>query len=159
MNEAQFCTVIKNSFPEDCIYKIPDPSSLYSQTVKRIFDGIGMIEVEGTLHPLYWEAKYLKKAGAFNFKRIEPHQDKYLRLYRRIPGSVVWVVIGMDFGRADKRVFILDWDDRFGLLYEKGFSIHKKILEQLPYNKISKGVFSPDNIITYDVLQRVAGIS
>ena len=37
MNEAQFCGWIKNSFPEDHIFKIPDPSSgNFAMTVKRV---------------------------------------------------------------------------------------------------------------------------
>ena len=157
MNEAEFCTIIKNSFPEDYIYKIPDPSGAFSMTVKRTFDGIGMIEQGGVLHPFYWEAKYLPKASAFNFNRIEVHQDKYLRWYRKIPGAISWVIIGINFGRADKRVFILDWDEDFGKLYAKGFSIHKKFLEKLPYNEVHKGKFEPVEVISYKKLEEIMG--
>ena len=34
-------------------------------------------------------------------------------------------------------------------LFEKGFSIHLKKLNTLPFNKIEKGVFNFDNIIEY----------
>lgn len=159
MNEAQFCGWIKNSFPEDHIFKIPDTSSgNFAMTVKRAFDGIGMIEQDGILHPLYWEAKYLPKAGAFNFNRIEPHQDKYLRIYKQIPGAVSYVIVGIDFGRSDKRVFIFDWDEDFGKLYAKGFSIHKKFLEKLPYNEVHKQKFELTNIITIQTLLDVYGV-
>lgn len=155
MNESEFCTIIKNSFPKDFIYKIPDPTGQFSMTIKRTFDGIGMIEVDREIHPLYWEAKYLPKAGAFNFNRIEVHQDYYLRFYKKIPNAISYIIVGINFGRADKRVFIFDWDEDFGKLYKEGFSIHKKVLEKLPYNKISKGKFAVENIITYKKLMEL----
>lgn len=153
MNEAQFCGLIKASFPKDWIFKIPDPSGAYAMTVKRAFDGIGMIQKEDGVHFLCWEAKYLPKAGAFNFNRVEPHQDFYLREYKKAMGVISYLIVGIDFGRADKRVFIFDWDEDFGKLYAKGFSIHKKDLERLPYNKVSKGAFPLDNIITFQTLK------
>ena len=152
MNEAQFCGIIKNSFPKDWIFKIPDPSGDFAMTVKRAFDGIGMIQKEDGIHFLCWEAKYLSKAGAFNFQRIELHQDFFLRQFRHAMGVISYVIVGIDFGRADKRVFIFDWDEDFGKLYTEGFSIHKKILEKLPYNKVTKQAFEVKNIIDYKTL-------
>jgi hypothetical protein len=44
-------------------------------------------------------------------------------------------------------------------LYHKGFSIHKKELEKLPYNLIKKDIFTFDNIITKETLVSIYGDS
>ena len=152
-NEAELCTIIAKSFTFG--WKIPDPSGNYFQTSIRAFDGIATQMFEDGLHFVCWEAKYLKSPGAFAFTRIEPHQNEYLVEFRKAKEVKSMVLVGIDFGRSDKRVFIFDWDENFSELYKIKFSIHLKELEKLPYNKISKGTFSFDNIITYDMLKKV----
>ena len=57
---------------------------------------------------------------------------------------------------GDNRAYIFDVSAVSELYYE-GFSIHKKFLEQLPYNEIHKGIFSFDNIITRSELYKIIG--
>ena len=58
--------------------------------------------------------------------------------------------------RGDNRAYIFDVSAVSELYYE-GFSIHKKFLEQLPYNEIHKGIFSFDYIITKEELYKIIG--
>ena len=157
MNEAQFCTVIKNSMIDG--FKIPDPTGQFSATIKRAYDGIGLLEKEDGLHFCCWEAKWLKDMCAFPFKRVEPHQDYFIRAHKKAKEVLGYVIVGVDAARNDKRVLIFDWDEDFGKLYQAGFSIHKKYLEQLPYNKMSKGIFEFKEIITIDTLLKLYGKS
>ena len=153
-NEAEFSTITKNSIIAG--FKIPDPQGMAAMTAsKRAFDGIGMIKENDELVFLCWETKFLKSMGAFSLKRVEEHQDFYLREYRKAKSIKSWVILGVDVGRNDKRAYIFDWDERFGELYKKGFSIHKKYLEKLPYNEIHKKLFEYNNIITFEVLQSI----
>ena len=145
-NEAEFCNVVKKSMI--CSYKIPDPSGVYANTIKRSFDGIGMLLINNELKFVCWEAKFLKKPQAFNFNRIEKHQSFYLKEYSK-SNVLCFVIVGIDYGRADKRVLIFKWDEDMDALFEKGFSIHLKKLNTLPFNKIEKGAFNFDNIIEY----------
>ena len=155
-NEAEFCTVIKNSMVKG--YKIPDESGFQygAHTSIRCFDGIGMLdskyfgENNNQLKFICWEAKYLKKPGAFAFSKIRPWQNEYLCAYEKADKVKSLVIVGIDYGRADKRAFVFEWNDNFSDLYNIGFSIHLKELEKLPYNKLSKGIFTFDNIITYE---------
>lgn len=152
-NEAEFCTVIKNSLVVG--YKQPDPSGQYTNTSIRSCDGFGMIQNGNKLNFVCWEAKFLKKPGAFSFKRIEPHQNYYLTEWKKAESIRCFIIVGVDYGRADKRAFVFEWDNDFGELYKIGFSIHLKELNKLPYNKISKGKFTFDNIITYSMLKEI----
>lgn len=149
-NEAELCSVITKSLVNG--YKIPDPSGMYAMTSKRAFDGIGTLVVNGELTFICWEAKFLKRPGAFNFNRIEPWQSFYLSEYSKAKNVVSYVIVGVDYGRADKRVFIFEWNEKMDALYKNGFSVHLKTLNTLPYNKISKSVFSFNNIIKYEDL-------
>ena len=152
-NEAELCTIIAKSFTFG--WKIPDASGNYFQSSIRAFDGIATQMFDDGLHFVCWEAKYLKSPGAFSFKRIETHQNEFLIEFRKAKEVKSMVLVGVDYGRSDKRVFIFDWDENFSDLYKIGFSIHLKELDKLPYNKISKGTFNFDNIITYNMLKSV----
>lgn len=152
-NEAELCTIIAKSFTFG--WKIPDASGNYFQSSIRAFDGIATQMFDDGLHFVCWEAKYLKSPGAFSFKRIETHQNEFLIEFRKAKEVKSMVLVGVDYGRSDKRVFIFDWDENFSNLYKIGFSIHLKELDKLPYNKISKGTFNFDNIITYNMLKSV----
>ena len=145
-NEAEFCNVVKKSMI--CSYKIPDPSGVYANTIKRSFDGIGMLLINDELKFVCWEAKFLKKPQAFNFNRIVRHQFFYLKEYSK-SNVLCFVIVGIYYGRADKRVLIFKWDENMAALFEKGFWIHLKKLNALPFNKIEKGVFKFSNGIGY----------
>lgn len=149
-NEAAFCTIVVNSLIDGA--KIPDPSSGYGQTSKRTFDGVGMLKIDDKLTFICWEAKLLKELSAFNFKRIESHQSYYLMKYQLAQGVKSYLIVGVAAGRADNRAYVFEWNEKMNDLYIKGFSIHKKYLEKLPYNEIHKGVFQFDKIISYEDL-------
>lgn len=157
-NEAELCTVIKKSLVDG--YKIPDESGFQTgaHSSIRCFDGIGMLSADkfggsnNDLNFICWEAKFMKNPGAFSFKRLQPWQNEYLSKYAKARDVRSLVIVGVDYGRADKRVFVFRWDDNFSDLYNIGFSIHLKELNKLPYNSISKGVFEFANIINYNDL-------
>lgn len=149
-NEAEFCTVVKNSMING--FKIPDPSDMFNATSKRCFDGIGTLMIDDKLTFVCWEAKYLKSMSAFNFNRIEEHQNYYLTEFHKAESIKSYLIVGVNCGRADIRVFVFDWNEKFSELYKNGFSIHKKYLEKMPYNKVSKGIFKFENIVKYDEL-------
>lgn len=158
-NEARFCTTIVHSLNKG--YKIPDESGFQygAKTSIRCFDGIGMQEVDGELHFVCWEAKALKQMSAFNFNHIREWQNDYLTEYSHAKGVISYIILGVDCGRGDKRAYVFKWDDSMSSLYKKGFSIHKKELEKLPYNLIKKDVFTFDNIITKETLVSIYGDS
>ena len=147
-NEAELCTVIKNSLING--FKIPDPSSSFKQTSKRVFDGIGTLIVSNELRFVCWEAKFFKKPMAFNSNIIEPQQSYFLSEYSKAKNVISYIILGINYGRADKRVFIFNWDSSMNTLYKKGFSIYLKNLNKLKYNKINKNTFYFENIITYN---------
>lgn len=157
-NEAELCTVIKKSLVDG--YKIPDESGFQTgaHSSIRCFDGIGMLSADkfggsnNDLNFICWEAKFMKNPGAFSFKRLQPWQNEYLSKYAKARDVRSLVIVGVDYGRADKRVFVFRWDDNFSDLYNICFSIHLKELNKLPYNSISKGVFEFANIINYNDL-------
>lgn len=154
-NEAEVCTIIRGSFKYG--FKIPDPSGSFNTTSQRCFDGIGTLYKEDGNHFVCWEAKYLKSMQAFPFAKIEPHQNYYLNLYNKCIGVISYVIVGVNVARGDQRMYIFEWDDFMGQLYENRFSIHKDKLEKLPYNEVHKGMFTFDNIITKDTLNIVYG--
>ena len=155
VNEAQYCTCIVNSLNAtgDLGWKIPDASGNWCTSI-RVFDIMGRKDNK----PLYLEAKFNKEPSAFNFNRIEEHQAYYLDEFAKIPDAVCYVALGVKWARGDTRSFIFEWRD-ISALYKKGFSIHKKELEKLPYNKVSKDLFTFDNIITKETLVSIYGDS
>lgn len=154
-NEAEVCTIIRNSLKDG--FKIPDPSGAFQSTSQRCFDGIGTIEKEDELHFVCWEAKYLKAMSAFNFQKIEPHQNYYLNTYNKCNGIISYVILGVNVARGDQRMYVFEWNDFMGELYKNKFSIHKDKLEQLPYNEVHKNLFTFDNIITKETLEKIYG--
>lgn len=153
-NEAEFCSVVKKSLVHG--FKIPDPTGQFAMTIARAFDGIGAIEREDGLHFVCWEAKHIKGLSAFNFGRIETHQDMWLRRYNECVGVECYVMLGVSVSRGDNRAYIFRWDENMGTLYANKYSIHKKFLEKLPYNEIHNGTFELKNIITYDDLTKLS---
>ena len=141
-NEAELCTIIKNSMIDGV--KIPDPSGNYNQTSIRCFDGIGMLPArvfnEDSDDNLFicWEAKYLKEPKAFSLKAIEPHQAYYLSSFSTARNIKSLLILGVVFGRGDKRVFVFEWTNTMKRLFDCGFSIHKKELMELPFNFVER---------------------
>ena len=154
-NEAQYCTSIVKSLNAtgDLGWKIPDSSGNWATSI-RVFDIMGRKNNK----PLYLEAKFNKDPSAFNFNRIEEHQAYYLDEFAKIPDAYCYVALGVQWKRGETRSFIFDWRD-ISELYHKGFSIHKKELEKLPYNLVKKDIFTFDNIITKGTLVSIYGES
>jgi penicillin-binding protein-related factor A (putative recombinase) len=138
MDEMEFCTVIKNSvnmLKNSICHKIPDPTGAFAQTVKRPFDLFGALNGK----PLYIEAKYMNTAESFNLKKIEDHQiSSLLEFKEAVSDSVCWVVLGVNWGRADKRVYVFSDIKELSLRRKEGKNVLKKELATLPYFKISK---------------------
>lgn len=154
-NEAQYCTSIVKSLNAvgDLGWKIPDPHGDFVSSL-RVFDIMGRKDNK----PLYLEAKFNKDPSAFNLNRIEDHQAYYLDEFAKIPDAFCYIALGVQWKRGETRSFIFDWRD-ISVLYHKGFSIHKKELEKLPYNLIKKDIFTFDNIITKETLVSIYGES
>lgn len=95
--------------------------------------------------------------SAFNFQKIEPHQNYYLNTYNKCNGIISYVILGINVARGDQRMYVFEWNDFMGELYKNKFSIHKDKLEQLPYNEVHKNLFTFDNIITKETLEKVYG--
>ena len=166
-NEAELCTIIKNSMVDGV--KIPDPSGNYTHTSIRCFDGIGMLPAkvfkEDSEDNLFicWEAKYLKEPKAFSLKAVEPHQAYYLSSFSKARNVKSLLILGVVFGRGDKRIFIFEWTDILKKLFDLGFSFHKDKLMQLPFNfvvkdiAINKFVFDFEFLIGTKELNKVYG--
>lgn len=95
--------------------------------------------------------------SAFNFQKIEPHQNYYLNTYNKCNGIISYVILGVNVARGDQRMYVFEWNDFMGELYKNKFSIHKDKLEQLPYNEVHKNLFTFDNIITKETLEKIYG--
>lgn len=143
MDEAFVCRVFSKSIRNlgGDVWKIADPNGNFMQATKRPFDGFGFVEIGNVFCPLYWEAKCLKKLEAFNIKHsLRPHQAENLDLCLKISNSLVWVPLGINVGRRDKRLYIFDWKVLRELYYTKTEknSISANILKTLPFMKIVK---------------------
>lgn len=160
-NEAELCTIIRNSMINGV--KIPDPSGNFTQTSIRCFDGIGMLPAKDFGYEenmnvfVCWEAKYLKEPKAFSLKRVEDHQAFYLSAFSKAMCTQSLLILGVDFGRADKRVFVFKWTDTMAKLFKEGFSFHKDILYKLPFNEVHKDTFEFKKYIDDKVLIDIYG--
>ena len=151
--ESEFCSVIVKSL--DIGYKIPDPTGQFAKTIKRCFDIMGAHNFHGVkehLHPVYIEAKFNKMMSAFNLNRIEDHQAYYLSRFNDVAGAKCFVILGVYAGRGDLRAYVFDWN-ALRPLYEQKKSIYAKVLKELPYNEVHKGVFKFDKIIAKEDLK------
>lgn len=168
-DEAEFNRIVSNSLKASKTvvngqeisgwgYKISDAAGAYLMaTVKSPFDGFGILAKDGNLYNVYFESKFNKTISAINLNRIEPHQMESLVATNVTLSSKSLFCLGVNGEkRGDNRAYIFDVEAVKELYYE-GFSIHKKFLEQLPYNEIHKGLFSFDNIIDKNTLYAVLG--
>lgn len=128
MTEAQFNTIIGNSL--DWHHKISDGS--YGQ---KPYDGFGALAGR----PVYWEAKWLRKPAAFPWSRLESHQiEGLIAMQKNIPAALSWLIIGVDYGRGDKRVFLFDnLEEIRTRKRSEEKSIKKKEFDSLPYTKVA----------------------
>ena len=139
MDEQKFNTIIGNSL--DWRFKIPDAGGM-----AKPFDGIGLFK--GL--PVYWEAKNLKKVEAFNFNRLEDHQIfNLLTIQQQLKQVHAWFIVCVDFGRADKRVFLFrDMDYINNRKKNKKRILKKEWLERKNYVKIKKELIDLEELLS-----------
>ena len=134
-NEAEVCTIIKNSFiaiGEEC-WKIPDPTGDFASTIKRPFDMFGSFEG----NPLYLEVKYMNKMQSFNLNRIEDHQIEALdSLQRKIPTAHCGIALGIKVGRGDNRIIFFHNINEIKVRRKQKQNYLKKELESMSYFEI-----------------------
>ena len=105
-NEAAFNTIVTHSLTFG--HKIGDQGSTISgYHSKNPFDGFGIACTDLGNFAVYFESKYLREPSAFNWNRLEDHQiDSLLTCKKLLPDCLALFLICVDFGRADKRVFV-----------------------------------------------------
>lgn len=168
-DEAEFNRIVANSLKASKTiigdkevngwgYKISDAAGAYLMaTIKSPFDGFGILAKDGQVFNVYFESKFNKALSAINLNRLEPHQMESLLATSITPSSLSVFCLGLNGEkRGDNRAYIFDVSAIKELYYD-GYSIHKKFLEQLPYNEIHKGIFAFDHIIQKDELYKVIG--
>lgn len=136
-NESESCTIVRNSFisQNHYLFKIPDPNSNYTNTIKRPFDLFGRYEEK----PIYIEMKYLSKLESFNLNRIENHQFEALLEHKKIKDAICLIGLSINVSRTDKRIYF--WDINY--IYNRFLSkknILKKELINIPFYTIKKGL-------------------
>lgn len=150
MLESDFNSIVTKSFNSQGGYgfKIPDERSTITG-----FHSKNPYDVYGIYNGKFWswESKWMNKPQSFNFNRLEDHQiDNLIKSYELMRGNGVSVfAIGVDYGRADKRVFIWKNEDLYKIKERKelGKNILKKELDSLKnYVKISKGLINIEDI-------------
>ena len=107
MLESDFNSIVTKSFNSQGGYgfKIPDErSTITGFHSKNPYDVFGLREGKFWA----WESKWMNKVQSFNFNRLEQHQiDNLIKAYEIMGDNSVCVfAVGVDFGRADKRIFV-----------------------------------------------------
>lgn len=146
MDESDLNTLVRNNLSFG--FKIPDPIGMTALSASsRCFDGFGIILENTGAYPVYWESKFSKKLQAFNLKKIETHQaDNLSKIADLLPSARTWVIYGVHAGHGDTRLYVFDW--RFlRKRYKDEENVLKKHLDNLPYNKVKKGIVVFEHII------------
>lgn len=151
MLESDFNSIVTKSFNSQGGYgfKIPDErSTITGFHSKNPYDVYGLYGGKFWA----WESKWMNKPQSFNFNRLEEHQiDNLIKAYELMKGNGISVfAIGIDYGRADKRVFIWKNEDLYKIKERKnqGKNILKKEFDSLEnYVRISKNLVNLDEII------------
>lgn len=147
-NEAEFNTIVTRSLTFG--HKIGDQSSsLTGFHSKNPFDGFGIAETDLGNFPVYFESKYLKEPSAFNWNRLEDHQVSSLQKCKRLlPDCLAVFLICVDFGHADKRVFVFkDIDYIFNRKLEKRSITKKEFLSRKNFVRIKKNKLDFNEIV------------
>ncbi len=143
-SESEVCTILRNSFIKQShyLFKIPDPSTNFSQTIKRDFDMLGRYNEK----PVYMEVKYLNGLQSFNLKRIEDHQYKALLEFKKVKDSLCLIALGVHAKFGDNRIYIWDIDYIFNRSI-KFQNILLKELKEMPYYTIKKNLIIENILI------------
>lgn len=133
MLEKDFNTIVGHSL--DYGYKIADTFSSVGTRSKSPFDGFGIHD--GKI--IVWESKWLKEPKSFRFDRLEDHQIENLLKFSKVENCTALFLIGVDFGRGDKRVFYWKDMDYINSRKSNNLSLLKKeFLELQNFVKIEK---------------------
>jgi len=151
MLESDFNSMVTKSFNSQGGYgfKIPDErSTITGFHSKNPYDVYGLYKGKFWA----WESKWMNKVQSFNFSRLEEHQiDNLIKSYELMEGNGISVfAIGVDFGRADKRVFI--WgNEALYIIRERKLSkkniLGKEFKELDNFVRITKGAVPMDDVL------------
>lgn len=152
MLERDFNNIISKSLnnQQGFGFKIPDTFTSGQGYVrsKAPYDGYGIFDA----HFICWEAKWLKEPKSFPLTRLEDHQiDNLIKSYELLPSSISIFIIGVDFGRNEKRCFIWKNEDLYRIKERKikKENILKKEFEQRSnFIKIERGQVDFSSILT-----------
>lgn len=149
MKEREFNSIISRSLNiEGLGFKIPDTFSTGNlKHPSLLFDGFGYFK--GNL--ICWESKYLQKPQAFNFNKLQEHQiNNLIGFYENVDSCISLFLIGVNYGRADNRVYYWANEDLYNIRKRKAEAdnILKKELDTLTnYLVIKKGVIDFNEIL------------
>lgn len=151
MLESDFNTIVTKSFNSQGGYgfKIPDErSTITGFHSKNPYDVYGLYKGKFWA----WESKWMNKVQSFNFSRLEDHQiDNLIKSYEIMDGNGISIfAIGVDFGRADKRVFIWGNEELY-IIRERKLSkkniLGKEFKELDNFVRITKGSVPMDDVL------------
>lgn len=150
MLESEFNSIVTKSLNNQggFGFKIPDErSTITGFHSKNPYDIYGLYKNNFVA----WESKWLNKPQAFNFDRLEEHQiNNLIKSFELINNCLAVFAIGVDFGRADKRVFIWKNKDLYKIKERKQSKTNifkKEFEERQNYIKISKGMIDFEQIL------------
>ena len=146
MVESDFNTIVSHSL--DFGYKIADTFSSKGTRSKSPFDGFGIHDN----HVIVWESKWLKSPKAFPFRRLEDHQIENLLRFSKVENCVAFFLIGVDFGRGDKRVFY--WTDMDYIDQRKRTSksiLKKEFMTMTNFVRIKKNLIDFSSILENEI--------
>lgn len=141
MLEKNFCTIMTRSIKEagGWAYKIPDVGmSLKPFDITGVYKG----------KALGLELKWIQKPQAFNLQRWETHQvENLLEVWKS--GGWAALIIGVDWGRQDKRIYFWKNEELIGLKQRRDErrNILKKEFEALPYILMKNQKIDIDRLI------------
>lgn len=155
MLESDFNSIVVRSLNQQggYGYKIPDTFSVYShQRNTAPYDIFGYYNGKFVC----CESKWLQKPQAFNLNRLEDHQiTNLIKAYELMRGNGISLfVIGVDYGKGDKRVYRWKNEELYNILDRKNNkqSILKKEFEQNEdYIKIYKGLLNIEELLKNEV--------
>lgn len=152
-NEAEFNGIVVKSLNQSgWAYKVPDQVSLITGFgAPKPFDIVGIYkDKKGEGRPVYIESKFLPRVESFNFSRLEDHQIEALSKCQNLLGdkALVLLLICVDFGRAEKRVYFYKDMKEIGDRKRNKKNILKKEFESTNnYTTIKKGLINFEDIL------------
>ena len=140
-NESEACTILKNSFIEQghYLYKIPDPSSDFGNTIQRPFDLFGRYNDKA----IYIECKFSNGLKSFNLDSIREHQIEGLLEFSKVKNALCFIFLAVKGGRGDSRFYFWPIQEIFPR-YQNKENFKKRELETLPYYHVKKNLILED---------------